>query len=214
MSKFKDFKKEYKRQKRIFGLDAIGKAFSKEDEYKIYEGVYNDYKLGLIDDGVWAKAIILSKGEEASIEANYLKLQFEKTVLEIKAGEQIHREWMENLDYVIQQEKKRKEEEILREKNRKAQAERDRETRAKAQYDEFIRKEQEEKERERKEKREKEIEKFNNFKAEWESKSIQQRLFGTILVNTKKLLIAFGFVAIVSIALFLFFYTQINESIQ
>ena len=116
MSKFKDFKKEYKRQKRIFGLDAIGKAFSKEDEYKIYEGVYNDYKLGLIDDGVWAKAIILSKGEEASIEANYLKLQFEKTVLEIKAGEQIHREWMENLDYVIQQEKKRKEEEILRKK--------------------------------------------------------------------------------------------------
>ena len=203
MSKFQDFKKEYKRQKRIFGLDAIGKAFSKEDEYKIYEGVYNDYKLGLIDDGVWAKAIILSKGEETSIEANYLKLQFEKTVLEIKAGEQIHREWMENLDYVIQQEKKRKEEEILREKNRKAQ-----------EYDEFIRKEQEEKERERQEKREKEIEKFNNFKAEWESKSIQQRLFGTNLVNTKNLLIAFGFVAIVSTALFLFFYTQINESIQ
>ena len=111
-----DFKDIFKNLKNAFSPSYVDKAFSLEDEYRIYEHVYKAYKNGLVDDGLWAKALTLAKNREEA-EGKYIQLKVEKTILEIKAGEQIIEEWMEELSIIIRrraEEKKRRQEDETR----------------------------------------------------------------------------------------------------
>tara|TARA_E500000178_G_C16754437_1_gene631847 strand:+ start:94 stop:600 length:507 start_codon:yes stop_codon:yes gene_type:complete len=167
MSEFKDY---FQKLKSSFSASAIDKAFTLEDEYKIYEQVYKSYKNGQVDDGIWAKALTLVKDRELA-EGKYIQLKVEKTIIEIKADEQIREEWMEELSIIIQ---RREEEKIYEEKRRQ---EREAEEKRKKEEAPKIKK------REEKERRIKEFhEKMLKEKEAWNRKSI----FGNFWKNFEK----------------------------
>tara|TARA_X000000950_G_scaffold233321_1_gene282772 strand:- start:405 stop:911 length:507 start_codon:yes stop_codon:yes gene_type:complete len=167
MSEFKDY---FQKLKSSFSASAIDKAFTLEDEYKIYEQVYKSYKNGQVDDGIWAKALTLVKDRELA-EGKYIQLKVEKTTIEIKADEQIREEWMEELSIIIQ---RREEEKIYEEKRRQ---EREAEEKRKKEEAPKIKK------REEKERRIKEFhEKMLKEKEAWNRKSI----FGNFWKNFEK----------------------------
>ena len=167
MSEFKDY---FQKLKSSFSASAIDKAFTLEDEYKIYEQVYKSYKNGQVDDGIWAKALTLVKDRELA-EGKYIQLKVEKTIIEIKADEQIREEWMEELSIIIQ---RREEEKIYEEKRRQ---EREAEEKRKKEEAPKIKK------REEKERRIEEFhEKMLKEKEAWNRKSI----FGNFWKNFEK----------------------------
>ena len=167
MSEFKDY---FQKLKSSFSASAIDKAFTLEDEYKIYEQVYKSYKNGQVDDGIWAKALTLVKDRELA-EGKYIQLKVEKTIIEIKADEQIREEWMEELSIIIQ---RREEEKIYEEKRRQ-----EREAEEKRKKEEALKI----KKREEKERRIKEFhEKMLKEKEAWNRKSI----FGNFWKNFEK----------------------------
>ena len=167
MSEFKDY---FQKLKSSFSASAIDKAFTLEDEYKIYEQVYKSYKNGQVDAGIWAKALTLVKDRELA-EGKYIQLKVEKTIIEIKADEQIREEWMEELSIIIQ---RREEEKIYEEKRRQ---EREAEEKRKKEEAPKIKK------REEKERRIKEFhEKMLKEKEAWKGKSN----FGNFWKNFEK----------------------------
>ena len=157
MDKF--LKRKINKVKRSLKISDLEKAFTLQDEYKIYEEVFKTYKNGEIDQGIWAKALALSEGKKEMVESIYIQLKVEQIVLEIKAGEIIIEEWMEELSVIKkwkEEEEKRaqkfeqdlrelaREEEERFQKEKRAQEDKDRWDKIKKEQEEVIKKSKEE----------------------------------------------------------------------
>ncbi len=65
-------------------LSKTDKFIEEELVYKYYEKVSKEIQLGIKNEGVWAKAFTISKGDEKKTKAKYIELMVERKIFKSK----------------------------------------------------------------------------------------------------------------------------------